>query len=84
MFGVIFVVGLGSCFLHTTLDKIAQSSDELPMLWFNIVALYSLIELKTPRGSNKYSFAALGACFFAFIQTVIYYGFQDIYIGIYI
>jgi dihydroceramidase len=80
MFTIMFIIGIGSCFLHTTLDKLAQSSDELPMLWFNICATYSLIELKTERGSNKYRFASIGGYLFALIQTIIYFGFQDVYI----
>ena len=80
MFTIMFVIGIGSCFLHTTLDKLAQSSDELPMLWFNICATYSLFELKTERGSNKYRFASIGGYLFALIQTIIYFGYQDVYI----
>jgi dihydroceramidase len=80
MFGIIFFVGMGSSLLHTTLDKLAQSTDELPMLWFNIVASYSLFELTAKRGYNKYTFSALGGCLFALIQALIYYGYQQIYI----
>lgn len=80
MFGIMAFIGIGSSLLHTTLDKLAQSTDELPMLWFNIVASYSLFELKTRRRYNKYPFSALGGCLFALIQTIIYYGYQKIYV----
>jgi hypothetical protein len=39
-----------------------------------------LFELTAKRGYDKYPFSALGGCLFALIQTLIYYGYQQIYI----
>jgi hypothetical protein len=51
---LLIVIGLGSTALHTSLHWFAQSLDELPMLWFNVYALFFLSTLHTPlKGYNN-------------------------------
>jgi dihydroceramidase len=83
---VIIAVGLGSVGLHTTLHWFPQSLDEVPMLWFNMVAFYILLHLKS-KPSKKFDLLipVIGAI--AALETYIYYAMRSLYpffLGIYI
>jgi len=50
----LFVIGLGSFFLHAMLTATAQSGDELPMLWYVAIMCYITMDciLKTKSDNN--------------------------------
>lgn len=75
----LFVTGIGSCALHATLSAIWQASDELPMLFVTLSLLYTIIELKSPKGT--YSMKGLNYIFMiiAALNTYIYFKYQQIY-----
>ena len=70
----------GSILLHMSLEAIQQSLDEVPMLWLNNMLLYSLIELKSPRGKSKYPYLAPFMIVFCAAETVMYYTFRNLYV----
>jgi dihydroceramidase len=80
-YAVLILIGLGSAALHGTLHWVFQSSDELPMIYLVISALYCCLENDTaPQDESKYPwlphiFVMLGA-----INTLVYFRFQQIYI----
>lgn len=69
----------GSILLHMSLEAIQQSLDEVPMLWLNNMLLYSLIELKSPRGKTKYPYLAHFMIVFCAAETFMYYTFRNLY-----
>ena len=79
IYGALFVTGIGSCALHATLSAIWQASDELPMLFVTLSLLYTIIELKCPKGT--YSMKGLNYIFLivAAFNTYIYFKYQQIY-----
>lgn len=82
---VIIAVGLGSVGLHTTLHWFPQSLDEVPMLWFNMVAFYILLHLKS-KPSQKVDNLVYVIGFITLIETYIYYAMRSLYpffLGIY-
>jgi hypothetical protein len=82
---VLIAVGLGSVGLHTTLHWFPQSLDEVPMLWFNMVAYYILIHLKTPQ-SSKVDLTMYVLFAITIAETYIYYAMRSLYaffLGIY-
>lgn len=78
MFLILFIVGIGSAGLHSTLHWFPQSSDEIPMLWQTLSFLYILVSCKFPELSKS---NMLGVAFFtiAAFQTFLYYTFQQVY-----
>lgn len=79
MYLALIVIGVGSVGLHTTLHWLLQSSDEVPMLWFVLSCVHLLWICRhgdQPVNTNK-----TGIQFFtvAFVQTVLYYTYQQIY-----
>ncbi len=80
MFGVLFVIGLGSAALHCTLHWLPQSSDEIPMLWQMLTFLHSVIVIfQQGKKENRRMIGLLFATL-AIIQTYFYYQYQSIYI----
>lgn len=79
MYLILGAIGVGSTFLHMTLHWLPQSSDEVPMLWLTFTFLFSLIELKSPIGEEKYPGSAKIILLLTFLQTVIYYSFRSIF-----
>lgn len=79
MFSMLFVIGFGSCGLHSTLHWLPQSSDEVPMLWQCWTILFALTEYKTAPGSSSKYYTASWMSLAAGLQTVVYYMFQDYY-----
>lgn len=73
------IVGLGSMALHCTLNAIWQSSDEVPMLWLNIVFVYLLYEANSPKGKPRIKNLGIYLFLAGFIQTVLYYSMQSFY-----
>jgi dihydroceramidase len=73
------IIGLGSMALHGTLSAIWQSSDEVPMLWLNIIFIYLLYEANSPK--DKPRMRNLGTYLFltGLIQTILYYSMQSFY-----
>ena len=76
---VLIAVGIGSFALHSSLTALAQSSDEVPMLYMNLVFLYALMEGKSKLGSPRYPHLPLILVAIAVLQTIIYYTFQRYY-----
>ena len=81
MYLSLFVIGLGSVCLHSTLHWLPQSSDEVPMLWQNFAYLYALIEMNSPKNQPKFPFLPILMFLVAIIQTIIYYSFRQYYIS---
>jgi dihydroceramidase len=79
MYLTLAIVGLGSVGLHGTLHWLLQSSDEVPMLW-QILSFIHVLWICRQRDAkvDKWS---IGLSFFglAFVQTFLYYTFQQIY-----
>lgn len=80
MFGVLFIVGIGSCGLHSTLHWILQSSDEVPMLWQNWTFLYAMAEIKSPKFHCYFKYLHLLVLAIVIAQTIIYYKFQQYFV----
>ena len=80
MYFILAVVGLGSVGLHTTLHWLLQSSDEVPMLW-QILSFLHVLYICKQKEIEKIDMIKIGIAFFslAFVQTVLYYTFQQIY-----
>jgi dihydroceramidase len=76
---ILITVGIGSFMLHSTLKALAQSSDEVPMLYMNIAFLYALLEGKSPIGKPRYPQLPLVLVAIAILQTIIYYTYQRYY-----
>ena len=82
-YGILILIGLGSAALHGTLHWIFQSSDELPMIYLVLSAVYCCLELgddtvqkdKLKYPWLPYFFVALGI-----INTFVYFRFQQMYI----
>lgn len=49
----LFITGFGSMMLHSTLSKVWQASDELPMLFVTMSMLYTLSEINTPLRRDR-------------------------------
>mmetsp|Transcript_26738 Transcript_26738/g.39548 ORF Transcript_26738/g.39548 Transcript_26738/m.39548 type:complete len:300 (+) Transcript_26738:216-1115(+) len=79
-YGMLIVTGLGSTALHATLHWVFQSSDELPMMFFELAVIYCLVEVKSPRNAIQYPRLPLYFFLLAVIDTVVYFQFQQIYI----
>lgn len=81
MYFTLAVVGLGSVALHTSLHWLAQSADEVPMLWVNLTILYNLIcihRIQT-QGDYQSSTLAIVISILGVVQTCMYYGMQNMY-----
>jgi dihydroceramidase len=79
MYLTLAIVGLGSVGLHGTLHWLLQSSDEVPMLWQILSFIHVLWICR--QGDAKVDKWSIGLSFFglAFVQTFLYYTFQQIY-----
>lgn len=77
-YGVLVFIGLGSAALHGTLHWFFQSSDELPMIYLVISALYCCLEnnMQKPR----YTWLPHLLVVVGVVNTCIYFRFQKIYI----
>lgn len=83
-FVIIIAVGLGSMLLHTTLQAFPQSLDEVPMMWFNVLSYYIIMNMKKDRRSMSqgiFSVDSVGAIFFslAAVETYVYYAMRWLY-----
>jgi dihydroceramidase len=82
-FVIVIAVGLGSVLLHTTLQAFPQSLDEVPMMWFNVLSYYIIMNMKKERRKSQGLFAidSLGALFLglASVETYIYYSMRWLY-----
>lgn len=76
----LLVIGLGSACLHATLHWCFQSSDELPMIYLIIGALYAVIEVDSPKNSPKYPHLATYLILLCCANTAIYYTFQHLFV----
>jgi dihydroceramidase len=82
-FVVIVAIGLGSVLLHTTLQAFPQSLDEVPMMWFNVLSYYIIMNMQAKRNAqNTWSIDALGVLFLsvAVLETYIYYSMRWLYV----
>lgn len=79
MYLVLIAVGIGSLMLHSTLMDLAQSSDEVPMLYMNVAFLYALLEGNSPVGKPRFPRLPLILVAVAILQTAIYYTYQRYY-----
>jgi len=79
MYFALAIIGLGSVGLHMTLHWLLQSSDEVPMLW-QILSFLQLLWI-CKQDNHTVNKTYIGFAFFtlAFVQTVLYYTFQQIY-----
>lgn len=57
--GGLVLVGLGSAAFHGTLLRLPQAFDELPMVWFSLVASWAVIHRRTPQGGGLWSGLAM-------------------------
>lgn len=73
------VVGLGSTALHGTLHWFYQSSDEIPMLWQSLTMLYTLCVMSEDKNSPRSKTYGIIFATVGFLQTIVYYRFQQIY-----
>lgn len=80
MYLILVVIGLGSFWLHSTLQAIPQSSDEVPMLWQTLSILFSLMEMKSKRETYSIPFLPYIFILILVIQTYIYYTYQHLYV----
>ena len=80
-YAILTVIGIGSAGLHGTLHWMFQSSDELPMIYLVIAALYCCLENDTPPQSKlKYPWLPHVCMLLGVINTLVYFSFQQIYI----
>ena len=80
-YAVLIVIGFGSAALHGTLHWMFQSSDELPMIYLVIAALYCCLENETPpQGKPKYPWLPHILLLLSVMNTFVYFRFQQIYI----
>jgi len=80
---VLFVIGIGSAALHSTLHWVFQSSDELPMIYLVFCVVYNCLEIKSPSGNAnvaRYPNLHLYLFFAAIINTTIYFIFQHLFL----
>jgi dihydroceramidase len=75
----LIVIGMGSAFLHGTLHWVFQSSDELPMVYLSTILVYICFELETSSPSLKYPNLPFYLVLISIVNTLVYYGFQDLY-----
>ena len=64
---------LGSSFLHATLHWAFQSFDELPMIYLVLGCLYSILEVDTPKGNDKFPALPRNLVIVALVATFAYY-----------
>ena len=76
MFSTLFVVGLGSVVLHSTLRDFGQSADEVPMLWVNISLIFCLSTLHTKKSVLYTGLLLFGV---GVLQTVGYFTMRHVY-----
>jgi len=74
------VTGLGSVGLHSTINWILQSSDEVPMLWLVLSFLHILWITQYKHDPTTSQRISLLVSCITVIQTIIYYAFQQIYV----
>ena len=80
-YGILVLIGIGSAALHGTLHWFFQSSDELPMIYLMIAALYCCLENDTPQnGKSKYPWLPHISFLLGFASTLVYFRFQQIYV----
>mmetsp|Transcript_39043 Transcript_39043/g.82112 ORF Transcript_39043/g.82112 Transcript_39043/m.82112 type:complete len:305 (-) Transcript_39043:463-1377(-) len=80
---ILILIGLGSTCLHATLHWYFQSTDELPMLYLAIGALYIILEIDSPptgKGEMRFPHLAKYLLLLGCINTAVYYRFQHLYI----
>lgn len=78
MFFILFIIGIGSAGLHSTLHWFPQSSDEIPMLWQTLSFLYVLLICQYESSINSYYLGFI-FLFITAAQTFAYYLYQQIY-----
>jgi len=80
-YAVLIFIGIGSAALHGTLHWFFQSSDELPMIYLVIAALYCCLENDTTsHNKTKYPWLPHTFVLLGIINTLVYFRFQQIYI----
>jgi len=80
-YAILVFIGIGSAALHGTLHWCFQSSDELPMIYLVISALYCCLENDTaPYEKSKYPWLPYIFVLLGIINTLVYFRFQQIYI----
>lgn len=79
-YSILVVIGLGSACLHGSLHWWFQSSDELPMIYLVIGALYCIVEAESPRGEPKHPNLSTYLLLLGCVNTAIYYAFQHLYV----
>lgn len=78
---VLILIGIGSAALHGTLHWFFQSSDELPMIYLVIAALYCCVENDgVPNEKSKNPWLSHTFVLIGIINTLVYFRFQEIYI----
>ena len=89
----LFVIGLGSFFLHATLTATAQSGDELPMLWYVAIMCYITMDciLKDRNDDTASSFGswrnkllAIACTCSSIIATIAYVQNREYFVVFYI
>ena len=79
-YGILVVIGIGSAALHGTLHWVFQSSDELPMIYLVIAALYCCLENDTaPNNPSRHPWLPHASVLFGVVSTLVYFRFQQIY-----
>lgn len=80
-YAVLILIGIGSAALHGTLHWVFQSSDELPMIYLVIAALYCCLENDTAsHDKSKYPWLPHIFVLLGVVNTLVYFRFQQIYI----
>ncbi len=77
---ILMIIGIGSACLHASLHRSFQASDELPMIYLIVCALYSVLEVDTPRGEQRYPHLQKYLVLLSCVATAIYLKFQHLYI----
>lgn len=79
-YSVLFLIGIGSASLHSTLHWFFQSADELPMMYLMSSILYLVMEHDSPLGHPNHPNLPKYLVLFSITNTAIYYGFQRYYL----
>jgi dihydroceramidase len=77
---ILVIIGIGSACLHASLHWSFQSCDELPMVLLMICALYSVLEVDTPTGEQKYPHLPKYLVLLSCVATAVYFKYQHLYI----
>jgi hypothetical protein len=79
-YSILILIGLGSAGLHGSMHWLLQSADELPMMYLLFSLFYLIEEYDAPIGKPKHPLLPHLLSFLAGLNTIIYYGFQQIYV----